>query len=276
MRLFQTLLLLICATHLFAGELQTVGDGFRFTEGPAVDAGGTLYFTDIPAERIYMCKPGGPAEVFRENSGGANGLLFDPNGNLLVCEGNNKRVTSTSPAGKITVLASEYAGKPFNKPNDLWMDPKGGIYFTDPLYGKFPKTQDGEHVYYLLPDRSRVIRVIDDFVRPNGIVGTSDGKTLYVADHGGGKIWKYAVNTDGTLRNKTFFADCKSDGMVLDDEGNLYATEAAVMVFNPEGKLVREIKTPKRPANVTLGGKDRRTLYITARGAVYMMAPLRP
>ena len=128
------ILVLCCATQLLAEDLTVIGDGFRFTEGPAVDASGTLYFSDIPAERIFKCRPEGKVELFRENSGGANGLLFDPDGNLLVCEGNNKRVTSTSPAGKITVLATEYAGKPFNKPNDLWMDLKGGIYFTDPLY----------------------------------------------------------------------------------------------------------------------------------------------
>ena len=253
---------LLCAAKLFAGELQVVGDHFQFTEGPAADADGDIYFTDIRANRIHKLPPSGKMEVFRENSGGANGLLFDPAGNLLICEGNNKRVTSLSPEGELTVLASEYEGKPLNKPNDLWMDPKEGLYFTDPMYGKNPLTQDGEHVYYIMPDRSKIIRVIDHFVRPNGIIGTPDGKTLYVADHGDSKVWKYAINADGTLANKTLFTEHASDGMTLDAQGNLYITENSVLVFSPAGEQIREIKTPARPTNVTISGG---TLYITAR-----------
>jgi gluconolactonase len=252
----------LCAGRLLAGELHILGDGFKFTEGPAADSAENVYFTDLRENRIYIHPPDGETKVFRESSGGANGLYFDLDGNLLVCEGLNKRVTSISPNGQLTVIASEYDGKPFNKPNDLWLDPKGGIYFTDPIYGKAAKTQDGEHVYYISPDRSRVVRVINDFVRPNGIIGTPDGKTLYVADHGDFKIWKYTINNDGTLRDKTFFAAARSDGMTLDAAGNLYATQDSVLVFNPAGELIREIKTPDRPTNVTVVGH---TLFITAR-----------
>jgi gluconolactonase len=256
------------AVQLLAGELEIIGDGFRFTEGPATDSRGNVYFTDIPAQRIYVYRPDGRTEVYRENSGKANGLFFDRDGNLLVCEGGNNRLTSISPQGKVTVLADTYDGKPFNRPNDLWIDPKGGVYFTDPVYGKAPLPQGGEHVYYLLPDRSRVMRVIDDFVRPNGIIGTPDGGTLYVADHGDGKIWKYAIGADGTLHAKTLFAECASDGMTLDAAGNLYATQDSVRVYNPRGELIDEIKTPKRPANVTFCGDHGRTLFITARSIV--------
>jgi gluconolactonase len=255
-------IILLLSIRGFAGELQILGSNFQFTEGPAADAAGNIYFTDIRANRIYKLPTSGKIEVFRENSGGANGLLFAPRGNLLVCEGGNKRVTSLAPDGQLSILAEEYNGKPLNKPNDLWQDSKGGIYFTDPMYGRNPLTQDGEHVYYILPDRSDIIRVIDDFVRPNGIIGTPDGKTLYVADHGDSKVWKYSINADGTLANKSLFTKHASDGMALDAQGNLYVTENAVLVFSPEGKPIREIETPARPTNVTINGN---TLYITAR-----------
>jgi len=250
---------------LIAGELKILGDHFQFTEGPASDGADNVFFTDIRANRIYILSAEEKLSVFREESGGANGLYFDKDGNLIVCEGDNGRITAISPEGKTIVLADMYNGRRFNKPNDLWADLKGGIYFTDPCYGHTQRTQDGEHVYYLLPDRSKVIRVIDDFVRPNGIIGTPDGKTLYVADAGDGKIWKYTINADGTLSDKTFFAGCSSDGMTLDALGNLYTTQESVLIFNPEGKQIGEIKTPARPTNVTFGGKANRTLFITAR-----------
>ena len=256
------ILSLLFAVRLFAAELEIIGNGFEFTEGPAADAEGNVYFTDLRVNRIYVHNRAGKTKVFRENSGGANGLYFDRDGNLLICEGNNKRITALASDGTLTALACGYDGKPLNKPNDLWIDSKGGIYFTDPIYGKVPKTQDGEHVYYIAPDRSRIIRVIDDFIRPNGIIGTPDGKTLYVADHGDSKIWKYEIKEDGSLRDKTLFAAVRSDGMTLDSAGNLYATENSVLIFNPSGERIGEIKTPDRPTNVTIKNE---TLYITAR-----------
>lgn len=256
------MLVLFSAVRLFAGELEIIGKGFEFTEGPTADGKGSIYFTDLRVNRIYVYTGVGEPKIFRENSGGANGIQFDRSGNLVICEGNNKCVTSLSPKGELTTLASKYDGKPFNQPNDLWIDPKGGIYFTDPIYGKVQKTQDGEHVYYITPDRSRIIRVIDDFVRPNGIIGTPDGKTLFVADHGDSKVWKYAINPDGSLSDKTLFTKVKSDGLTLDTSGNLYATENAVLVFSPKGELIRKIETPNRPTNVTIKNG---TLYITSR-----------
>jgi gluconolactonase len=256
------ILSLLCAAGTFADGLQIIGDQFLFTEGPAADAAGNIYFTDLRIDRIYVYTRAGETKVFRENSGGANGLYFDRDGNLLICEGNKKRITALASDGTLTALACGYDGNPLNKPNDLWIDPKGGIYFTDPIYGKVQKTQDGEHVYYIAPDRSRISRVIDDFIRPNGIIGTPDGKTLYVADHGDSKIWKYEINEDGSLREKTFFAAVRSDGMTLDSAGNLYATETSVLILNPSGERIGEIKTPDRPTNVTIKNE---TLYITAR-----------
>jgi len=172
----------------------------------------------------------------------------------------------------VTVLADKYQNKRFNSLNDLWIDPKGGIYFTDPRYGnRDGMEQDGEHVYYLSPDRKRLIRVIDDMVRPNGVIGTPNGKLLYVADHGGKKTFAYKINinNDGTLSNKKLFAPEGSDGMTIDNEGNIYLTTRVVAVYNKNGEKIENIKVPEGPANVCFGGPDNRTLFITARTSLY-------
>jgi len=254
-------------------QLQKLAGDFRFTEGPAVDAMGNVYFSDIPNNRIHRWSLSGTLSTFREESGGANGLYFDRDGNLLACEGSRRRLVSVTPAGSITVLADKYEGKKFNSLNDLWLDPAGGVYFTDPRYGNHDDVeQDGEHVYYLTPDRTKVIRVIDDMVRPNGVIGTPDGKRLYVTDHGGGKTFAYTIHDDGTLLDKTLFCAEGSDGMTIDAQGNVYLTIDVVAIYNRAGKRIAEITVPERPANVTFGGRDNKTLFITARTSLYRIA----
>jgi len=251
-------------------KVEKLAGGFAFTEGPAADAKGNVYFSDIPNNRILKWSLDGQLSTFRENSGGANGLYFDKDGNLLACEGDGRRLVSIDPKGNVTVLADKYQGKKFNSLNDLWIDPKGGVYFTDPRYGnRDGMEQDGEHVYYLLPDRKKLVRVIDDMVRPNGVIGTPDGKTLYVTDNGGRKTFAYEVNLDGTLSGKKLIAPEGSDGMTIDNEGNIYLTTSVVAVYNKNGEKIEEIKVPEGPANVTFGGKDNQTLFITARTSLY-------
>jgi gluconolactonase len=251
-------------------KVEKLAGGFTFTEGPAVDSMGSIFFSDIPNNRIHEWSWDGKLSTFRENSGGANGLFFDKRRNLLACEGGGRRLVSIDPQGKVTVLADSYQGKPFNSLNDLWIDPKGGVYFTDPRYGsKDNMEQGGEHVYYLSPGREKVTRVVDDMVRPNGIIGTRDGKKLYVADHGGKKTFVYAVNEDGTLSDKKLFAPEGSDGMTIDNEGNIYLTTKEVAVYNKNGQRIESIEVPEGPANVTFGGKDKQTLFITARTSLY-------
>ena len=251
-------------------KVEKLAGGFAFTEGPAADAQGNVFFSDIPNNRICKWSLDGKLSTFRENSGGANGLYFDKNGNLLAAEGGGRRLVSIGPQGNVTVLADKYDGKRFNSLNDLWIDLKGGVYFTDPRYGgRDGMEQDGEHVYYLSPDRKKLIRVISDMVRPNGVIGTPDGKTLYVADHGAGKIFVYTVNEDGTLSDKKLFAPEGSDGMTIDGEGNVYLTTKVVAVYNKAGEKIGPIEIPEQPANVTFGGGDNQTLFITARTSLY-------
>ena len=249
-------------------KVEKLAGGFKFTEGPAADAEGNIFFTDIPNNRIHKWSLEGVLSTFRENSGGANGLFFDKAGNLLACEGNNRRVASIDPKGEVKVLADKYNGKPFNKPNDLWVDPKGGVYFSDPAYSA-SVVQDGEHVYYITPDHKNVICVIDDMVRPNGVIGTADGKLLYVADRGADKTYVYTINDDGTLANKKIFAPEGADGMTIDNEGNIYLTTKAVPVYNRAGEKIETIEVPEQPSNLCFGGKDKQTLFITARTSLY-------
>lgn len=269
-------ILLSCSTKSVVSpgaELQKLAGDLKFIEGPVCDNQGNLYFSDIPANIIYKYSSDGQLSVFRENSDGSNGLDIDRQGNLLACEGTGRRLVSIDQAGKITVLADSFQLKPFNSPNDLWIDTKGGVYFTDPYYGRKSDSlpQGGQHVFYLSPDRKTIIRVIENLKQPNGLVGTPDCKLLYVGDYAGNETHVYNINDDGTVTHKALFAPLGSDGMTLDSKGNLYITNKAVVVYNPEGKLLQKIEFPEEPANVCFGGKDKTTLFVTARTSVYSL-----
>ena len=258
-------------------KVRKLAGGFKFTEGPAVDAEGNVFFTDQPNNRIHKWSVDGKLSIFHSSPGRANGLYFDKDGNLLACADLNNELWLIDMKGNVTVLVKDYKGKKLNGPNDLWMDPKGGIYFTDPFYrrrywNRGPIEQDGQHVYYLLPDRKKLLRVTNDLVTPNGIIGTPDGKLLYVADLGAKKTYVYTINADGTLSNKKLFCSMGSDGMTIDDEGNVYLTGKGVTVFNSTGKKIEHIDVPAGwTANVCFGGKDRHTLFITAQESLYAL-----
>ncbi len=259
-------------------NVEKLSSSFAFTEGPTSNPKGDVYFTDQPNDKIYIWTTEGKLETFLTGGQRANGLYFDADGKtLLACADLNYSLVAISPDGKITVLADKYEGKRFNATNDLWRDPKGGIYFTDPYYKRnywadANKGQDGEYVYYLKPDRKTVIRVIDDLIQPNGIIGTPDGKLLYVADIRGNKTYVYNTNPDGTLSNKKLFCELGSDGMTIDNEGNVYLTGKGVMVFNPAGEKIEHIQIAEPwTANVCFGGKDQDTLFITASKSLYAL-----
>jgi len=250
-------------------ELLLLADGFGFAEGPAANAKGEVFFSDLESAEIYKLNDKGRLSVFLAESGGANGLFFDAAGNLIACQGDLGRVVSIPRERDITVLTDTYQDKRFNQPNDLWIDPAGGIYFTDPAYGTSP-VQDGEHVYYISPDRQWVTRVIDDLERPNGLIGTPDGNILYIADHGSGKVFRYDIQPDASLANRTLFVAKTCDGMTMDEQGNVYITnEANVLVYSPGGELIETIEVGGQVTNVCFSGPGFSTLYITNTHELY-------
>jgi gluconolactonase len=252
---------------LVGGEVKRLATDMKFTEGPVADGKGNLYFSDIPANRI-MKWDGKELSTFRENSGGANGLKLDKEGNLYVCEGGGRRIVKISPAGGVTVLADAYEGKKLNSPNDLCFDARGGLYFTDPRYGKRDDMElDKEAVYYIPPGGGKARQVVDDLVRPNGL--HVDGDRLYVADTGAKKTYVYAMNPDGSLKDKREFAPCGSDGLKVDEKGNVYLTSGGVRIYDRQGKHLGTLEVPEGPSNLAFDGK---TLYITARTSLYMVA----
>ncbi|MDH6313142.1 gluconolactonase [Parabacteroides sp. PFB2-10] len=257
-------------------KVEKLADGFRFTEGPAVDAKGNVYFTDQPNDRILLWSTEGKLSVFMENTGRANGMYFDREGKLLTCSDMDNELWSISRDGSHTVILTDYEGKKLNGPNDLWVRPDGGIYFTDPLYARDYWTRDpamqqeGQYVYYMTPDRKKVFRVDTELEQPNGIIGTPDGKLLYVADIRARKTYVYEIGSDGRLSNKKLFTEMGSDGMTIDEKGNIYLTGRGVTIFDPQGEQIGHIPVEAGwTANVCFGGKDMQTLFITASEYLY-------
>ena len=257
--------------------VKKISDQFTFTEGPAVDKKGVIYFTDQPNDKIWKFDTDGTLSLYMDKTGRSNGLYFDKAGNLISCADEKDELWSISPGKKITVLMTDYKGQRMNGPNDLWLDPKGGIYFTDPYYQrdywerKKPDI-DGQKVYYLPKGQKEAILVDGDLMQPNGIVGTPDGKYLYVADIRASKTYKYEIKPDGTLTNRQLYIAQGSDGMTLDSQGNLYLSGKGVTVYDPAGKKLGNIPVPSRwVGNICFGGKDRKTLFITASESVYTL-----
>jgi gluconolactonase len=257
-----------------ATVVRLAGD-FSFTEGPTADAAGNVYFTDQPNNRILKWSLDGQLSTFMQPAGRANGMCFDRHGQLIACADEENQLWSISPDRQVTVLVRHYQNKILNGPNDVWVGPDNGLWFTDPFY-KRPwwkhetPQQDGQHVYYLSPDRKRLVRVADDLEQPNGIIGTADGKTLYVSDIRARKTYRYDIQPDGSLANKTLFCELGSDGMTIDAENNLYLTGRGVTVFNRDGQKIEHIAIDEPwTANVCFGGADRQTLFITASKGLY-------
>lgn len=255
--------------------LQKLAGDFQFTEGPTSDRTGNVFFTDQPNNRIMKWSVDGILSTFMHPAGRANGMFFDAQGNLIACADEKTELWSISPDGKATVLVKEFEGKALNGPNDVWVRLDNSLFFTDPFY-KRPwwdydrPPQVTQQVYFLSADRQTLRRVTSDLEQPNGIIGTPDGKKLFVADIRARKTWAYDILPDGNLTNKTLRCELGSDGMTLDTEGNLYLTGRGVTVFAPSGKQIEHIAVPEPwTANVSFGGKNHQTLFITASKGLY-------
>ncbi len=256
------------------GPAVKVQTGFKFTEGPTPDAEGNVYFTDIPNNKIHKVDPEGKLSTVLENSEGCNGLKMDPRGRLVSCQGKAGKIVAVAiKTGKVEVLADSYEGKRFNAPNDLTIDRQGGIYFTDPAFGK-DRPQGKEGVYYLAPG-GKVTRLIDDQPRPNGVLLSPDEKTLYVLKTSDkAPLLAYPIEKPGVIGAGKPLGKVErpGDGMTVDTRGNLYLTQpsaSSILVMSPEGKTLGSIKVPEGPANCCFGGKDMKTLYVTARTSLY-------
>ena len=264
-------------------KLERLETGFQFTEGPLWNASeGFLLFSDIPANRIYKWSPDKGVEVFRDPSGNSNGLTYDKQGCLLICEHGNRRLSRIDKDGTYTVLADAFQGKPLNSPNDVVVKSDGAVYFTDPTYGIEPHEQElpFQGVYRLDTEGRKLILLVDDFIRPNGLAFSSDETVLYIGDSSIDKrhVRAFDVDPDGTLSNSRVFAEIRSelpgnpDGMKVDIDGSLYVSAAGgIWVFSEDGEHLGTIGTPETPANCAWGGEDWRTLFITARTSIYRL-----
>jgi len=272
-------LLLGAEESLTAGPVETVAEGFKFTEGPVWLPGEGLVFSDIPADTIY--RP--DKTVFRQPSGKSNGLAVDAQGRLLACEHWNRRVTRTETDGTVTVLADSYLGRKFNSPNDLVVRSDGAVFFTDPPYGldKRERELPFHGVYVLLPDGELKLLSVY-FKRPNGLALSPDEQTLCIGDSEAGFIQMFGVAADATLSNSRLLDEgVGPDGMAMDEDGRLWTTARdGIRVYGPDGALAQTISFPERPANCAFGGEDGKTLYVTARHGLYRVrctvAGLRP
>jgi len=256
--------------------LELISNQFSFTEGPAADKNGNVYFTDQPNNKIWKYSTSGDMVVFKETAGRSNGMFFDAKGNLVTCADEYNQLWSISPDTSVTILLKEVNGHHLNGPNDLWISPGAGIYFTDPYYQrpywkrKTPELQS-QDVYYLERNEEPV-QVAGDLMQPNGIIGTADGKYLYVADIKANKTYRYTILSNGKLSNRTLFVSQGSDGMTIDHLGNIYLTGKGVTVYNSKGEWIEHINVPEEwTANVTFGGKEKDRLFITASKSLYVV-----
>ena len=259
-------------------KLVQVANNFSFTEGPASDKNGNVYFTDQPNNKILKWNQAyNSISTFMESSGRANGLYFDNDQNLLAAADDKNELWRIHENGKIDTLITDFEGKKLNGPNDIWVDTKGGIYFTDPYYQReyWTRTEADikeKNVYYISPDLKNISIVAKGLAQPNGIIGTPNGKTLYVADIDDKKTYSYSIQENGTLSDRKLFTNMGSDGMTIDNLGNIYLTGEGVTIFNSKGEQLKNIPINENwTANVTFGGKNQNILFITAMGSVYTL-----
>ena len=264
-------------------EPELVQDGFTGIEGPVGANDGSVYFSDRNPDRTYHVGLDGKITIYKENTGATNGLAFTRDGDMVRAEGTGKRISKVDRAGNVTNLTEGIAGTPLITPNDLIVDAKGGVYFTDPgARPVVPGRPTG--VYYLPPGAKEPILVDGDNPRPNGIALTTDGKTLLVDNTLGPVVFAFDVQPDGTAKNKRAFLQLQdipageesgADGMAIDRDGRIYVcTAVGIQVFDASGKYLGRFKAAHGSANIAFAGPDKRTLYMTGGQWLYRVRML--
>jgi gluconolactonase len=274
--------------------VEQLGTGFLFTEGPLWHPGGRfLLFSDVPGDHIRRWSAADGITTFRRPSDMANGLAWDREGRLIACEHATSRVTRTETDGRRTPLATHYHGKELNSPNDVVVRSDGGIYFTDPPYGRArywgrerARELDIQGVYRVGAGPRAPERLVDDFDRPNGLCFSLDEERLFVNDTARQHIRVFDVTATGGLRNGRLWAETRGegpgapDGMKLDAEGRVYCCgPGGIHVFGPEGRLLEVLALPEPVANFAWGDEDHRSLFVTASTSLYRVrraTPRRP
>lgn len=264
-------------------RLILIDSNFSFTEGASCDKAGNVFFTDQPNNTIWEYDINNKLSIWLKPAKRSNGTYFDEKGNLISCADENNELISISPTKKITVLINNYRGNVLNGPNDVWVNRlTGGMYITDPYFQRDYWTRQqpdsnlhGEKLYYLPPNKNMLAMADSAVKKPNGIVGMADGKYLYVADMGVWKTYRYEIQNDGSLKNKTLFLNEASDGMTIDDKGNIYITGNGVTIYNSSGEKIDHIDVPEKwTANLCFGGKNKDVLFITASKSLYKIQTL--
>ncbi len=271
-------------------RIELIRDGFTGTEGPIGLPDGQLLFTETPANRITQVKPDGSVSAFLEDSNGSNGLAFQRNGDLVAVQVLQPRVGIVHPPEHRKVLADQFEGAPFGRPNDLVTDRQGNIYFTDSGAAAKPgQPAPAPPAVYRITAQGALQRLVHDIERPNGIQLSPDEKTLYVANTAGEHVLAYDIGADGTLGPRRQFArlvgwrqtengpSSGADGLAVDAQGRLYvASTAGIQVFSAQGQALGVIPLPKAPQNLAFAGPDKKTLYVVGRGSAYRIAVLTP
>lgn len=258
---------------LFAEEsVSLVKGNFKFTEGPYSDREGNLYFSDILQNTIYQLPVGGEIKEVITNTGWGNGIFIDNDTQtLFYCQAKAGSVSKWSKSKGSEVVVTSTDEFVLNSPNDLWLDSKGGIYFSDPNYNA-KREVEREVVFYFNQQDSSLKIVENDLVRPNGLVGIKGTDILYITDQGDNKTWKYKMLDNGDLDKKTLFASLGGDGMTADELENIYITNknnSSVDIYSKKGVLLEQILVPEIPANAAFAGLKMNELYITARTSLY-------
>ena len=256
------------------GTPEKLHGGFEFTEGPTPDLEGNVYFTDIPTERILIHRPDGTLETFMTESGRCNGLMFDADGRLWACQGGEGRLIRIDVKSKeITPVAARIDGGTFLSTNDLVLDAHGGAYFTDPAYWRHADSKVDEGVYYV-DSEGEITRIAEKLLRPNGILLSPDGNTLYILPTGEQRLIAHPVLSPGKVGPGRDLAKLGSggDGLTSDTEGNLYITQPrrrCIDVYSPEGEKITSVQLRGSPSNICFGGPKLDHLYVTAGSNFY-------